>query len=96
MTNGITGDELKEEMVTPSGAFITTANGEKVAMMHGNTPLRSEGFKRRIVAALNLCAGVDLVNLRAMGPRGLEATLVRLEEAEGRLRIAEARLAEMG
>jgi hypothetical protein len=79
---------IESKVLQQSGAYIIDEGGSKVAYMM-EAPALSEAHKRRIVAAVNACAGISLEELRAIGVGGL-ATLLERVRGGGREEGAEA------
>lgn len=68
---------IEGKVLQQSGAYIIDEAGSKVAYMT-EAPALSEAHKRRIVAAVNACAGISLEELRAIGVGGLATLLERV------------------
>jgi hypothetical protein len=68
---------IEGKVLQQSGAYVVDENGSKVAYMM-ESPVLSEAHKRRIVAAINACAGISLEDLRALGVGGLATMLDRV------------------
>ena len=69
--------EIEGKVLQQSGAYVVDENGSKVAYMM-ESPALGEAHKRRIVAAVNACAGISLEDLRALGVGGLATMLDRV------------------
>lgn len=69
--------EIQGKVLQESGAYVIDEAGSKVAYMM-EAPALSEAHKRRIVAAVNACAGISLEDLRALGVGGLATLLDRV------------------
>lgn len=67
---------IQGRVLQQSGAYIVDEDGGKVAFMM-DSPTLSEAYKRRMVAAVNACAGISLEQLRALGVGGLNSLLER-------------------
>lgn len=70
-------EEIQGKVLQQSGAYVIDECGSKVAYMM-EAPAMSEAHKRRIVAAVNACAGISLEDLRMLGVGGLASLLERV------------------